>query len=142
MQHIHSILISTSKGYCRSSTVVIHLCPGLSSYTIAPGPAYLLIKLFLIFSGWVGARGAGVPPPAGHYLSTGQLLQQQTDTPQVCEGEVSQVQVCEGEVSQVLPSCCCQTVQPALLHIDLTLYSALCNSLYKVISSPIFIIHI
>ena len=25
--------------------------------------------------------GAGVPPPAGHYLSTGQLLQQQTDTP-------------------------------------------------------------
>ena len=37
-------------------------------------------------------------------------------------------EVCEGEVSQVLPSCCCQTVQPALLHIDLTLYSALCNN--------------
>uniref|UniRef100_A0A671X4D0 RING-type domain-containing protein n=1 Tax=Sparus aurata TaxID=8175 RepID=A0A671X4D0_SPAAU len=32
-----------------------------------------------------------------------QLLQQQTDTPSVCEGEVS----------QVLPPCCCQTVQPA-----------------------------
>ena len=43
----------------------------------------------------------GVPPPAGQYHSTGELLQQQTDTPQVCEGEVSQVQVCEGEVSQV-----------------------------------------
>ena len=34
---------------------------------------------------------AGVPPPAGHCHSTGQLLQQQTDTPSVCEGEVSQV---------------------------------------------------
>ena len=45
---------------------------------------------------------------------------------------------CEGEVSQALPSCCCQTVQPALLHIDLTLYSAMCSSLYKLISSPIF----
>ena len=43
--------------------------------------------------------GAGVPAPAGHYHSTGQLLQQPTDT----------VQVCEGEVSQVLPYCCCQT---------------------------------
>ena len=63
------------------------------------------------------AAGAGVPPPACHSHSTGQLLQQQTDTPQVCEGEVS----------QVLPSCCCQTLQPALLHIDLTPYSALCN---------------
>ena len=51
---------------------------------------------------------AGVPS-AGHYLSTGQLLQQQTDTPQVCEGEVSQVQVCEGEVSQVQVS---EGVQP------------------------------
>ena len=37
------------------------------------------------------AAGAGVPPPAGHSHSTGQLLQQQTDTPQVCEGEVPQV---------------------------------------------------
>ena len=51
----------------------------------------------------------GVPPPAGHSHST--------DTPKVCEGEVS----------QVLPSCCCQTSQPAPLHIDLTLYSALHN---------------
>ena len=33
----------------------------------------------------------GVSPPAGHYHSTGQLLQQRTDTLQVCEGEVSQV---------------------------------------------------
>ena len=63
------------------------------------------------------AAGAGVPPPAGHSHSAGQLLQQQTDTPKVCEGEVS----------KVLPSCCCQTVQPAPLPIDLTLYSALCN---------------
>ena len=63
------------------------------------------------------AAGAGVPP-VGHYLSTGQLLQQQADTPSVCEGEVS----------QVLPPCFCQTVQPALLPIDLTLYSALCNN--------------
>ena len=52
-----------------------------------------------------GGTGAGVPPPAGHCHGTGQ-----TNTPQVCEGEVS----------QVLPSCCCQTVQPASLPIDLT----------------------
>ena len=58
------------------------------------------------------STGEGVPPPAGHYLSTGQLLQQQTDTHQVCEGEVS----------QVCPSCCCQTAQPALLPVDLTVY--------------------
>ena len=37
--------------------------------------------------------------------------------------------VCEGEVSQVLPSCCCQTVHPVLLNIDLTVqYTAIQNS--------------
>ena len=42
------------------------------------------------------------------------------------EGDQTWV-ICEGEVLQVLPSCCCRTVQPALLPIDLILYSALCN---------------
>ena len=32
---------------------------------------------------------------------------------------------CEGEVSQVLPSCCCQSVQPALLPVDLTVHCAI-----------------
>ena len=48
-----------------------------------------------------------------------QLLQQQTNI----------TLVCEGEVSQVLPSCCFQAVQPALLPIDLTLHCAI--KLYK-----------
>ena len=36
-------------------------------------------------------------------------------------------QVCEGEVSQVLPSCCCQTLWPALLPIDQA--CALCHKI-------------
>ena len=45
---------------------------------------------------------------------------------------------CEGEVSQVLPSSCCQTLQPALLPIDLTvqckLYTQLIYHFWLVLS--------
>ncbi len=41
----------------RSLNVVIDLCPGLSSYIMAPEPEYLLTKLSLILFCWAGARG-------------------------------------------------------------------------------------
>ena len=62
------------------------------------------------------AAGAGVKPPAGQFHSTVQLLQQQTDKPQVCEGEVS----------QFLPSCCCHCTGTA----PNTPHSALCTMQY------------
>lgn len=51
---------------------------------------------------------------AGHSEGAGELLQRQAASPEVCEGEIS----------QVLPPCCCQTVHPAVLPIDLTLHCA------------------
>ena len=57
-------------------------------------------------------------------VSQVQVCEQEVSQVQVCEGEVSQVQVCEGEVSQLPPSCCCHTLQPALLPVVLTVHCA------------------
>ena len=67
-------------------------------------------------------------------FTTNIYRQRQSNTPQVCGGEVS----------QVLPSCCCQTVQPALLPTDLTLHITHFSFFFALIgqfSYPIFIIY-
>ena len=61
--------------------------------------------------------GAGVPPPAGDCHSTGQLLQWQIATPQVCEGP-----------SCLLQSHCATSTAPSSIH------------LYTISKIPIFII--